>query len=102
MVAFPSECKDCNRAANAERFGCGHDPRHAGKGRISHSWDEDLKTCPRFYLEGNRDVATLLYDLEDYRRGALGPVGKLTASRVDYLRMADAAHRQWVEEGEAQ
>lgn len=101
MVAFPAECSKCNRAINAPRFGCGWDEQHAGRGKVRHEWAPDLKTCPRYYLESDRDIERVLYDLEDYRRGSLGPIGQLPATLVDYLRLADATQRRWAEEGEA-
>jgi hypothetical protein len=59
-----------------------------------------MKTCPRYYLESSADVARVMYELEDYRRGALGPVGRLPAPLVDALRFADSAQRRWADESE--
>lgn len=100
IVAFPSECSKCNREINAERFGCGWDDRYKGKGKLSHTWDPDWKTCPRYSLESNPDVTMLLHDMEDYRRGALGPVGALPAPLVDYLRFADSVQNKWADDGQ--
>jgi hypothetical protein len=99
VVAFPHECSKCPRGDEARRWGCGWDPKTAGKGKVVHVWDDKLRTCPRYYLEAYPDVGRVLYELEDYRRGALGPVGQLRADLVDYYRMADSTQRKWVDDG---
>ena len=101
LIAFPAECSKCPRATNAERFGCGWDERYRDKALLQHAWDDSLRTCPRWHLEAIPDVTRVLHDLEDYRRGSLGPVGSLPAPLVDYLRIADGVQRQWADTGEA-
>jgi len=55
-----------------------------------------LKTCPQFYAR-DPDVHYILSNLEDYKRGALGPIGRLPAHVVDYLRAAESSRNKWLE-----
>jgi hypothetical protein len=97
---FPAECSRCSRD-NRERFGCGHDPRYAGKAQFTFLWAQDYtdkairRTCPRYYTEAERDVAALLWDLEDYTRGALGRAGAITATKLVYFRIAEIERQRW-------
>lgn len=97
---FPAECAKCN-PDNRRRFGCGHDSRFAGRAEVVFLWAEDYadaqirRTCPRYYAETDGDVAAVLWELEDYTRGALGPVGSLPAPLVTYLRLAEIERQRW-------
>lgn len=77
-----------------ERFGCGWDKRYAGKG-IERP-DSPLRTCPQYYAR-QPDVQEVIGMLQDYTRGALGPVGRLDAPMLDYLRCAEAARNEWAD-----
>ena len=100
IEAFPAECSKCSQDKR-ERFGCGHDPRYAGKATVVFLWAQEFtcpdvrKTCPRYYAETERDAAALLWDLEDYTRGALGRVGALSAPLLTYLRLAEIERQRW-------
>lgn len=100
MEPFPSECSRCPRE-NRQRFGCGHDERTAGLADIEFLWASKFtgarvkRTCPRYYAETDRDACELLWGLEDYTRGALGPVGALPAPLVTYYRIAEIERQKW-------
>ena len=56
------------------------------------------KTCPRFYAL-KPAVLSVLEDVEDYKRGALGNVNTdLAAPEVDLLRTAEREHAAWESE----
>jgi hypothetical protein len=90
----PRECTGCPVEIK-RRWGCGYDERYRGKAKVRMAWSK-LKTCPQFYAR-DPDVAYVMENLEDYRRGALGPIGRLSAPLVDYLRFVDNAKHKWDE-----
>ena len=92
LRAFPYECSKCPAAAKP-RFGCGFDERYRDKAEIKY--ESDVQTCPRYFVEGDPDIAYVLSNLDDYRRGALGPTGLLDAPLVDALRTAESAIADW-------
>ena len=100
IEAFPAECSRCG-PDNRARFGCGHDARYAGRAALTFLWAKEFacpdvrRTCPRYYAETGRDVAAVVWELEDYARGALGPVGALPAPMVTYLRVAEIERQRW-------
>jgi len=100
IEAFPSECSRCPES-HREPWGCGHDPRYAGKATRVFLWAQEFscadvrRTCPRFYAEQERDAAAVLWELEDYTRGALGRAGALSAPFLTYLRIAEIERQRW-------
>lgn len=98
VVAFPCECKKCPTAIK-ERHGCGHYDRYRGLAAIRPARgdprDPINRTCQRFFVEADADVQYLLWTIEDYRRGALGPVGALPANLVDAYRLFDSEWSVW-------
>ena len=100
IEAFPSECARCSRDKQ-ERFGCGHDPRYAGQASVVFLWAKEFschdvrKTCPRYYAEVDREASAVLWDLEDYTRGALGRAGALPAPLLTYYRIAEIERQRW-------
>jgi hypothetical protein len=48
-----------------------------------------FRTCPHYYVR-SAFVGSVLEQLEDYKRGALGDVRDLPAAQLDYLKIAEA------------
>jgi len=53
------------------------------------------RTCPRYYTETEHEAAAVLWELEDYTRGALGRAGSLPAPLLTYLRIAEIERQRW-------
>lgn len=94
IVASPCECSSCSDDIKMS-WGCGLDDRYSGRAAVIMGWDVEQRTCPRYYVEHDRDVIEIMSDVVDYRRGTLGPVGSMHAHRVDYLRCASNVITEW-------
>ena len=76
-------------------FGCGYDDRFRGKALCAYEFGApELATCPHYYARQPL-IGSLSEQIEDYRRGALGPIWSLPAPMVDGLRVLDAEMAAW-------
>jgi len=80
-------------------FGCGRDGHEGKSTAYEHGASEEpwSRSCPRYYYE-MQWFQMVMADLEDYRRGAMGPVQDMEAPHLDLLRVAHAEKIVWEQE----
>ncbi len=103
VVPFPSECKECSLDIK-EEFGCGHDG-FGGKSKIKYEngakdeyWS---RTCP-MYAASHSFMNEIVYDLENYKRGAMGNIFDMDNIRFELLSIAENEQGVWENENQKQ
>ena len=103
IVDSVDPCERCPDDAGYRRtLGCGY-AGAADAGTRPHPArpGEIIATCPHYVLREDDDAVTVWSMLEDYRRGALGPVWALPACLWHALRALDGEVKSaeaWVQE----
>ena len=102
VIPFPHACKDCPTHEH-EEWGCGFDG-FEGKAELAfgHELDEPYsRTCPRYYA-ASPFVSSVMRDLRDFKRGALGDVRQLGSAHRVYLEVAEDESAKWESENQHQ